>query len=378
MMSYNKYFFLFLGIFIFTGFMVSVSFAQPRVGRRVAPATEGTVSDSPQIGEFSARPTRLARREDIVFRWNVTSFSGGSPVTNVKLTSGAINLHETSNLSGEYTFAHTSWMYRSIFPNDARGTQKFSIFATNQAGRISRRDIDIQVVSLSPVIENFSVNPTPTIVQGETVYLNWRVSPGESGIAIRSVVITRSMPPAAAQNIYSGADLRGERREETSSSAIPGPLNYTITATNEENVTATRTVNNNIVASGVIRERPDLTVEVIDLRWRIDVPSPFLEFRVRVNNIGEFRAENVTVRIMAWRGRGEYLYENFFTLLRYIQPGENKEQYWHISSEELRGSTEVYVRVDPGYGYSGRDRIAESREDNNSVSVRIPPMPTSR
>jgi hypothetical protein len=99
-MRRNKFVFVFL-VVIFTGFITSWSFAQPRIDRGIRPEPGVTVPDDPRIEEFAIEPQAVTQEGSVNFRWRVAPGPGGSPITSVRITVGAIELHRSSSASGE-------------------------------------------------------------------------------------------------------------------------------------------------------------------------------------------------------------------------------------------------------------------------------------
>ena len=216
----NK-FLMFMVVLMVLGYTF-LCYAQPRPARTPkveverGPQQEAgiEVSDDPVIREFSVNPASVLQGGQVTFSWKVEPSPGGSPITGIRITVGAIELHRSTSAIGEQRV--------NLPPSlEPRPACQFVLTATNSAGRYKQRTLNLEILADTPVIREFSVEPNVVMAGGE-FRLIWRVEPTPGGSRVARVMLgPDSVPSSGERTIKIDRNASDERRQ------------YTLTAINE-------------------------------------------------------------------------------------------------------------------------------------------------
>jgi hypothetical protein len=362
-MRRNKFVFVFL-VIVFTGFITSLSFAQPPIDRGIKPEPRVTVPDDPQIREFSVNPTSVVQGGSVTFRWRVESgmAGAGSAITRVRITVGAIELHSSSSASGE---ARVS-LPAAVTPRAASLTV---LTATNQIGRTSQRTLNMEIYSTVPEIVEFTVSPH-VVIAGSTLDFTWSVVPRAGEDQIVSIKIDPGVLNRIG-TIRDPIDARGRHTIRISPDAGYETKRYTLTVTNLRGMTANRTS-----PYVDIKPMPRLDLMILEPptvaftfpRWAATT-SPAIRFTFKVYNTGPQDASNVEWQ--AWLLRTDE-----------IRSGGPGQLIKAGTIRTLRGREQTTVRSDTDYGglshgegyllkikIDPRNVINETNETNNKEEL---------
>ncbi|MDI1472516.1 MAG: hypothetical protein QMD43_05405 [Thermodesulfovibrio sp.] len=219
-------------IILLTSFFIfSLIYAQPQIKReeiqRGVPQQqrEHQISDDPVIREFSANPTGVVQGGQVTFSWRVEPTPGGSPITDIRITVGAIELHRSSSAVGEKRIVLPSTLAPQL-------ACQIVLTATNSAGRSKQRTLNLEIFADTPVIREFSVEPDVVMAGGE-FKMRWRVEPRPGGSRITNVRI-------GPDTVLSS----GERTIRIDRNNFDERRRYTLVATSEraQSVSQTREV----------------------------------------------------------------------------------------------------------------------------------------
>jgi hypothetical protein len=349
-MRRNKFVFVFL-VIVFAGFITSLSFAQPPIDRGIRPEPRVTVPDDPQIREFSVNPTSVVQGGQVTFRWRVEPGPGGSPITGVRITVGAIELRRSPSASATQIVT----LPASLEPRDS---WLFVLTATNGLGISSTRTLNLSIVADTPVVREFSVNPNP-IFRGERVTFRWRVEPlGTS--PINRIRITRGTTEVHSSTASSGEytytyDLSptGEREE------------FVLTATNQANRSTRRSVYLQVahpyqINAGISTEPSEL------------IPGSPYTLIFTITNNSDAILSGIDIKILCSVGGrgGSSEFEEARTLAlrgQTINPGRNTYRFSHTLPRGTRILEGFDFWVGRERGGGGRSIILEGEVDAEVV-----------
>ncbi len=204
---------------------------QPKVPEKTL-----TVPDNPQIREFSINPATIVQGGQVNLIWRVDPSPGGSPITEVRITVGAIEIHRSSSGSGEHRVNLPSTL-------EPRPSWLFVLTATNQIRRSSTRTFNLSIIADNPVIQEFSSEPR-TVRAGAEFRLRWRVEPPPGGSRITSVRIEPDVTGILSST--------GEQTIRIDRSASTTRKRYTLTATNQTGRSMSRTLDIDILSLDTI------------------------------------------------------------------------------------------------------------------------------